>query len=115
VVSYLLRARDVTGVEIRMTRECWAEHIVVRGYDKKRDVLYVSVGHPQDAISREVQPGIFVHLHPRTRKVVGYTLLDFQRRASRTARKAKAPAFAIPVQASFRLSPTTYRRRTAAS
>jgi len=30
VVPYLLRARDVTGVEIRMTRECWEEHIVVR-------------------------------------------------------------------------------------
>ena len=28
---------------------------------------------------------------------------------------SEAPAFAIPVQASFRLSPTTYRRRTAAS
>ena len=88
---------------------------LIYSYDKKRDVLYVSVGHPQDAVSREVQPGIFVHMHPRTRKVVGYTLLDFQRRASRTARKAEAPAFAIPVQASFRLSPTTHRRRTVAS
>ncbi len=84
-------------------------------YDKKRDVPYVSVGQPQEAISREVQPGIFVHLHPRTRKVVGYTLLDFQRRASRSGKKPKAPAFAIPVLASFRLRATSQRRRTATS
>jgi hypothetical protein len=86
---------------------------LIYSYDKKRDVLYVSVGRPQDAISREVQPGIFVHLHPRTRKVVGYTLLDFQRRASRTGKKAEAPAFTIPVQASFRLPLTAHRRRPA--
>lgn len=30
VVTYLLRVRDVTGVEIRMTPECWEKHIVVR-------------------------------------------------------------------------------------
>ncbi len=86
---------------------------LIHSYDKKRDVLYVSVGHPRDAISREVQPGIFVHLHPRTRKVVGYTLLDFQRRASRTGKKVEAATFRIPVQASFRLPPATPRRRTA--
>ena len=117
VAPYLLRVRDVTGLEIRLTRECWEGHIVVRhpiySYDKKRDVLYVSVGDPQDAISREVQPGIFVHLHPRTRKVVGYTLLDFQRRASRTGKKADVSAFMIPVQASFRLPTKLPRRRTA--
>ncbi len=81
--------------------------------DKKRDVLYVSVGHPREAISREVQPGIFVRLHPRSRRLVGYTLLDFQRRASRTGKKVGATTFRIPVQASFCLSPATPRRRTA--
>lgn len=86
---------------------------LIYSYDKKRDVLYVSIGQPQEAISREVQPGIFVHLHPRTRKVVGYTLLDFQRRASLTAKKTEASAFTIPVQASFRLPHTTRRLRTA--
>jgi hypothetical protein len=86
---------------------------LIYSYDKKRDVLYVSVGRRQGAISREVQPGIFVHLHPRTRKVVGYTLLDFQRRASRTGKKAEGSAFKIPVQASFRLPLTAHRRRTA--
>jgi len=87
---------------------------LIYSYDKKRDVLYVSVGPPQDAISREVQPGIFVHLHPRTRKVIGYTLLDFQRRASRTGKKAEASPFKIPVRASFHLPLTPHRRRTAA-
>lgn len=85
---------------------------LIYSYDKKRDVLYVSLGQPVEAISREVQPGIFVHLHPRSRRVVGYTLLDFQRRASHTSRKGKAPAFAIPVEASYRLPPSAPRRRT---
>ena len=86
---------------------------LIYSYDKHRDVLYVSVGQPRDAISREVQPGIFVHFHPRTRQVVGYTLLDFQRRASRIGKKVKTPAFAIPVQASFRMPAPRSRRRTA--
>jgi hypothetical protein len=29
VAAYLLQVRDVTGVEIRLTRECWGEHILV--------------------------------------------------------------------------------------
>lgn len=86
---------------------------LIYSYDKKRDILYVSIGPPKEAISREVQPGIFVHLHPRTRKVVGYTLLDFQRRASRTGKQAEASPFRIPVQASFRLPLTPHRRRPA--
>lgn len=30
VTPYLVRARDVTGVEIRITRDCWENHILVR-------------------------------------------------------------------------------------
>jgi hypothetical protein len=29
VAKYLLQVHDVTGVEIRMTRDCWRNHIVV--------------------------------------------------------------------------------------
>ena len=82
-------------------------------YDKKRAVPYVPVDSPQEAISRKVQPGIFVPLHPRSRKVVGHTLMDFQRRAFWTGKKAEASAFSIPVQASFRLPTKLPRRRTA--
>ena len=86
---------------------------LIYSYDKRRDVLYVSVGQPREAISREVQPGIFVHRHSRTRQVVGYALLDFQRRASRTGKKVRTPAIAIPVQASFRMPTPRSRRRSA--
>ena len=30
MATYLLRIRDATGREIRLTRDCWEEHIVVR-------------------------------------------------------------------------------------
>jgi len=86
---------------------------LIYSYDKKADILYVSVGKPRQAISREVEPGVFVHFHPRTREVVGYTLLDFERRASRPRTRLKGAAFAIPVQASFRMPLTKARRRAA--
>jgi len=30
VATHLLRIRDATGLEIRLTRDCWEEHIMVR-------------------------------------------------------------------------------------
>lgn len=30
LASYPLHVRDITGVEIRLTRECWGKHILVR-------------------------------------------------------------------------------------
>ena len=88
---------------------------LIYSYDKKRDVPYVSIGQPRDAVSREVRSGIFVHLHPRTGKVIGYTLLDFQRRASRKGKAVETSAFAIPVEATFRLPLTATRRRSVSS
>jgi hypothetical protein len=48
VATYLLRVRDITGLEIRMTRECWEEHILVRHPVMRRyfDLLPKTVASP---------------------------------------------------------------------
>lgn len=53
----LLRARDVTGVEIRLTRDCWEEHIVVRHPIMRRhfDRLHQAVASP-DVVHRSPTP-----------------------------------------------------------
>jgi hypothetical protein len=57
VAKYLLRVRDVTGVEIRMTRECWRNHIVVRHPVMRRyfDQLGRAIGSP-DVIHQSETP-----------------------------------------------------------
>jgi len=34
-------------------------------YDKKADVLYMSFGKPEKAVSEEVDEGIFARYHPK--------------------------------------------------
>lgn len=57
VDSDLLRVRDVTGVEIRLTRDCWEEHIVVRHPIMRRhfDRLHQAVASP-DVVHRSPTP-----------------------------------------------------------
>ena len=46
-------------------------------YDKDADVLDIAVGRPRKAISREVEDDVFVRLDPKSRKVVGFSILNF--------------------------------------
>ncbi len=48
MAKYLLRVRDVIGVEIRRTRECWRSHIVVRHPVMRRyfDQVGQAIGSP---------------------------------------------------------------------
>ena len=54
-------------------------------YDREADVLYVSKGEPRaDADSDEVGEGIIARFDPATREVVGFTILNFLKRAEKT-------------------------------
>lgn len=57
VPSYLLRVHDVTGLEIRLTRECWEGHIVVRHPVMRRyfDQVHQVVTSP-DVVHRSPTP-----------------------------------------------------------
>ncbi len=49
-------------------------------YDRKGDVLYVSIGRPQAAISKEAGDDVLIRVHPKTDEVVGFTLFNFAER-----------------------------------
>jgi len=51
-------------------------------YDKIGDVLYLSVGDPCRAISREVGDDVLLRLDPKTGEVVGLTILNLASRFS---------------------------------
>ncbi len=79
------------------------EKELIYSYDKERDVLYVSIGEPQDAIADEIVDDIFVNLNPESKKVVGFTIINFEKKFVKN-KKEKYPSFRIPIEAEFTLS-----------
>lgn len=60
-------------------------------YDREADVLYLTMGEPQEAISREVGNDVLLRVHPKTGKVVGLTVLNFVSRFSNIASEQPLP------------------------
>ncbi len=79
------------------------EKTLTYSYDKKRDALYVSVGPPREAISREIENDIFVHFAQDTHEILGFTIIDFEKKFTR-AKKRGVPSLRIPLQATFRMA-----------
>lgn len=64
-------------------------------YDRKADVFYLSQGKPSPkAQSREASDDVVLRLDPKTKKVIGFTILNFTRRL-----KQKNLPIALPIQA----------------
>ncbi|MEK6546526.1 MAG: DUF2283 domain-containing protein [Nitrospinota bacterium] len=55
------------GKEIRMV------------YDEEGDILDVSIGEPEEAISREAEDDFFVRFRPDSGEVVGFSILNFRK------------------------------------
>jgi uncharacterized protein YuzE len=53
-------------------------------YDREADVLYLSVGEPRPAISREVGDDLLLRIEAKTGDVVGLTVLNLSTRDSET-------------------------------
>lgn len=51
-------------------------------YDHEADVLYLSVGQPRTAVSREIGDDVLLRVDPETDEVIGLTILNL---SSRTA------------------------------
>ncbi len=49
-------------------------------YDKEADVLYISVGEPRPAEGIDIGEGVIVRIDPKTKEVVGLTIINFARR-----------------------------------
>ena len=68
-------------------------------YDKEADVLYFSQGKPSGRdVSQETPDDVILRLHPKTRKVRGFTILNFSRRS-----KSGMPV-SLPVDADLQYS-----------
>lgn len=65
--GYDQKGGDNMGKEIRMV------------YDDEGDVLDVSIGEPEDAISREVEDDFFLRVRPDSGEVVGFSILNFRK------------------------------------
>ncbi len=53
---------------------------MMMSYDKDADVLYVSLGKPMKAIGREIENGVIERVDPKSKKIVGFTIVGFSKR-----------------------------------
>ena len=67
------------------------KNALVLCYDKVRDVLYLSLGKPKASVGEEVEDGVFINKDPKSRKIVGVTVLDFESRFTSTKRIKPLP------------------------
>ncbi len=51
-------------------------------YDQEADVLYLSVGEPRRAVSREAGDDILLRVDPDTGEIVGLTILNLSTRSN---------------------------------
>ena len=67
-------------------------------FDKEADVLDISIGMPKKAVSREIEDDFFVRIDPKTEKVVGFSILNFEKWF-----KSSEDKKLVPIKADFLL------------
>lgn len=67
------------------------EELTTLYYDKEGDVLYITLGEPQIAISQELENDVLLRVQPETGKIVGMTVLNFSSRFSNLKQKQTLP------------------------
>lgn len=60
-------------------------------YDKEADVVYLSFGEPVEAESEEIEEGVFARFDPKTKKLVGVTIINFSKKFGAKPREIKIP------------------------
>ena len=67
-------------------------------FDEEGDVLDISLGKPKKAVSKELEDDILIRINPKTKKIIGFTILNFTKRF----KNSKAPEEIItPLRASI--------------
>lgn len=70
-------------------------------YDQEADVFYFSEGKPGRRVeTRETADDVVLRLDPKTRKVVGFTILNFTKRLGKTPGQAVSLPIDIKLVAS---------------
>ena len=65
-------------------------------FDKEGDILDISLGEPEEAISREIEDDIIVRINEKN-EIVGITVLNFEKRFEKSNKED------IPLSAKFSL------------
>jgi uncharacterized protein YuzE len=65
-------------------------------FDKEGDILDISLGEPEEAISREIEDDIVVRINAKN-EIVGLTVLNFEKRFEKSNKED------IPLSAKFSL------------
>lgn len=63
-------------------------------YDKKGDVLDISIGKPQKAVTEELTEDVFVRINPKLQKVVGFMIMNFTKSFVRELERRQKPIIA---------------------
>ncbi|GAB4419572.1 MAG: hypothetical protein OHK0032_15480 [Thermodesulfovibrionales bacterium] len=48
-------------------------------YDDEGDILDISIGEPEEAISKEVEDDFFLRVNPVSGDVIGFSILNFRK------------------------------------
>jgi len=67
-------------------------------FDQEGDVLDVSIGEPQKAISKELENDIAVRVNPESGEIVGFTILNFMKRFKQTKKPQRID---LPIKATI--------------
>ncbi len=68
-------------------------------FDKKGDVLDFAIGEPKEAISKEVGNDIVVRIDTKTKEIVGFAILNFEKRFKHVGKSETLPITATFAQA----------------
>ncbi len=79
-----------------MDRQKKSDRITVT-YDKEADVLYMTEGKPRKAVCQMLDEGLIIRRDPKSKKIIGFTLVDFISRYSKTRPRL------LPLRAQFSL------------
>jgi len=58
------------------------DDIMQIAYDHEADVLYLSIGEPRRALSREMGDDVLLRIDPETGAIIGLTVINFSTRSS---------------------------------
>ncbi len=68
---------------------------LIFSFDKEGDVLDISIGKPRKAISEELKEDVFVRKDAKTKEIVGFMILNFQKRFKKLGEVEEIPLKAV--------------------
>lgn len=67
------------------------ERKILISFDKEADVMYLSFGKPVKAEGEEIEEGVFARYDPKSKKLVGLTVINFSKKFGVTPKEIAIP------------------------